>query len=267
MNSIRYNILITALIIGFGAGTVGQAGATGMVAGATEPTQILNNIELLGSHLKQVQSVGKQIQQYANQGKRLINQVKMMQQLDPTKAGDLLKGVGIGADMAGHLAQRYEAAQEIGNTLTSMSDGMSTLYREGRIAHNVIDDLRRAGHNITGGDYIAAMDVLAKKRADTYGVRIEQVRRASQTAIADADRLKKIAELNPDIVSEIEGLQAIIKTNENLSGLIAYNNQLVTEQVVSQMELNQSQILQIDEAHVRRRQQDEFYNDLFNFRD
>jgi len=260
MNSIRYNVLTLALVAGLGVGAIGPLQATGMIAGATEPTQLMNNFQLLAAHMKQVQSMAKRVQQYANQGKRLANQVKMMQRLDPSKARDLLKGVGIGADMAGHLSQRYEAAEEIGKTLTSMSDGLSTLYREGRIAHDVIEDLRKAGHNISGGDYIAAMDVLAKQRADTYGIRIEQVKKASQTAIDDAARLKKLAELNPEIVSEMEGLQAIIKTNENLAGLIAYNNQLVTEQVISQMELNKEQILEVDEARIRAEQKRKYYS-------
>jgi len=243
---LRRTALAVALPLVFSS----QVQATGMIAGATEPTQIMNKFELTMSHLKHIKSLATRVQQYANQAQRLAHQVDMMKNLDATKARDLLKGLKIGSDIAGDLSRRHEVSTEITATLTSLSDNLSTVYREGYIAANVMEDLQRAGHKITGDDYLGAMNALAYMRVDTYGKRMEHVKKASEAAQADAENLRRVAALNPEIASEIQGLQAIIKTNEQLGGMFAMNNQLLTEQVHAQYELNQAQLFAIDEARI-----------------
>jgi len=249
MNSIpflRRTVLAATLPLVF----AGQVQASGMVAGATEPTQLMNNFQLAASHLKQVQSVAKQAQQYANQVKRLQNQVQMLQRLDLSKVNGLLKGMKIGSDIAGDLSKRHEVSTEITETLSSLSNNLSSVYREGYVAANVMDSLHKAGHKISGDDYIGAMNALAHMRVDTYGKRMEHVKKASEAAQSDAENLKRIAAIHPEITGEMEGIQVLIKTNEQLGGMIAMNNQLLGEQVLGQYELNQEQLLAIDEARI-----------------
>jgi len=230
-------------------------------AGALEPTQILNMIELIGSHLKHIQSVKKQIEQYANQTHRLKNQIKMMEQIDPGKASSLLKGVHAGADLHESLTRRFELADTIKSTLDSLQENLSDVQREGAVGYEVMKSLQDQGYPISGEQYIAAMQVLAKQRTETYGERMKRVQRASKVALDDAIRLKRIAELNPDIESEIEGIQALVKMNENLSGLISYNNQLMTDQVLTQMEVSQEQIRAIDEQRIKVEHQRQYFSD------
>jgi len=228
----------------------GHAQAASMMAGALEPTQIMNKVQLHMSHLKQVKAVATQVQQYANQVKRLQNQALMIKRLDLSKVNGLLKGLKIGSDIAGDLSKRHEISTEITGTLASLSDNLTTVYREGYIAANVMEDLHRAGYKISGDDYLGAMNALAHMRVDTYGKRMEHVKKASEQAQADAENLKRIAAVHPEITGEMEGLQVLIKTNEQLGGMLAMNNQLLGEQVLGQYELNQQQLLAIDEARI-----------------
>lgn len=51
-------VMITAMAVG------GKAGASGAIAGATEPTQIMNNIQLVLSYVEQAQQTVTQLNQY-----------------------------------------------------------------------------------------------------------------------------------------------------------------------------------------------------------
>lgn len=71
----RRNAISQAIagIFVIGLTPVSTAWATGVVAGATEPTQIANNVELVLQYAKQVQQYATQLQQWQNQIQNTLN--------------------------------------------------------------------------------------------------------------------------------------------------------------------------------------------------
>jgi len=96
--------------------TASPAGATGVVAGATEWTQILNNIQL-------VQQYEQQVQQYVKQGQQYQAQLKNME----TNAGS-----GLNPNLTGlvnNIGGIMQAGQAIGGTMAKIDGNFATKFQ------------------------------------------------------------------------------------------------------------------------------------------
>jgi len=235
--------------------------ATGMVAGATEPTQIMNNIELMTAQVERLEQGIKRVQHFT---KQIEHYQKTLEKLAPEKVRGLLKGFKDARDLAQNLKRQYNSAKEMAHRMDNLTDNLKTLSKEGKIAANVMESLRKSGRNISGNDYIGAMKELSEVRSEEYGERIKKVREASEAAQDDIERINKINELNPEISSNVEGLQAIVGTNNVIAGQLAYMNQTQTELTVEQMKLNRELIREVDEEQIRQKQNEDVIKHLFS---
>lgn len=198
------------------------------VIGSTEPTQIANNIELVAQYIKQIQQYQTQIQQYQAQ-------LKSLRQLDASKLEAMLKGMG-GSTNAQSLERTYRETVAMNGRLQSLASNMEKLYREGKVAVDVIGQLRAMGKNISGGDYIGMMKKLGELQQEEYGERIKTINRAAEDARSDIKRVQQIAEQSKDIQTHVEGLQGLMQTNAIMSGQLGGIQQALTHQAVMQTE-------------------------------
>lgn len=99
---------------------IGKASATGLIAGATEPTQILNNIQLVMAYVEQVQQTVTQIQQYQTM-------LKNLQTLTPS---------GLLDQQAQALWQNQGMDQTFANLRQIVIGGNSVAYSQGAMDAN-----------------------------------------------------------------------------------------------------------------------------------
>ncbi|HGM5506797.1 TPA: hypothetical protein ACKPYM_000787 [Stenotrophomonas maltophilia] len=178
----------------------------GAIVGATEFTQIANNIELVMQYAKQVEGVAQQVKQYKKQ-------VEALRKLDSRKLGDLMlagaKGVRAGQDVLGHI----KAIDELDGVLSSVGKSIDKVAGEGRIASDTMSILSRAGYKISPNDYVGMMKALGKVKRDTYGKRMDELNKAATDASNDIERMNKIVALAPEIATNVEGLGALVQGN------------------------------------------------------
>lgn len=210
------NHRIKALALGVALACMSAPAANASsVIGSIEPTQIANNVELVAQYVKQVEQAATQIKQYQAQ-------LKALQQMDPNKLKSMLKGMG-GATGEAELLRRLGITQQLDTELQDLSKNMQTIYREGKVAADVVALLNSRGSKVTGRDYIAMMKALAEQRQDTYGARMRAITKATEDARSDIQRVNNIAAAAGEITSDVQGLQAIVQTNgimaQQLAGL------------------------------------------------
>lgn len=203
----RISALAVALTLAVGGPLMmpqpAHAGAA--VWGATEWTQIANNVQLVASYGKQVQQVITQIKQYEAQ-------LKALRQLDPRKLEGMLKGMA--GEMAGkEVLRQLKATEALDGTLQKLAKNIDTIHREGRTATEVYELLRSRGKNIKPGDYVGMIKALAEVRQDTYGERLKELNRAVEDAQSDIKRAEAIADLAPQIATDVEGFGALLQSN------------------------------------------------------
>jgi|HigsolmetaAR201D_1030396.scaffolds.fasta_scaffold02836_10 hypothetical protein len=213
--------LAPALVVALAtAGTGMMANATSVI-GATEPTQIMNNVELVAQYEKQVQMVLNQVKQYQAT-------LQQLQQLNPDALKTMLKGV-VGEDVGEYVLNTSQAAMELEEELSTIQEAMHTIYQEGRIASDVMRHLQGRGRSISGGDYVALMKALAEENQATYGKRVKQFTRSLEESRSAMRRVEAIAATAPQITGDVQGLQALIQSQAVVSGQLAGIHKAVIE--------------------------------------
>lgn len=234
---IRVAVIAAAITLSFGLGVPHQARASSII-GSIEPTQLANNIELIMAYVEQVQQTSNQIKQYQAQ-------LKSLQQMDSRKLGDML--LGVGGELAGEdVMRRVEQVRELDGRLRSLSDNMTSIAREGRVAVDVVEELRSVGVQISGEDYLGAMRALANIKQDTYAERMKRLDGAMKDAQSDIQRVNQIAAMAPQIETHVEGFGALVQTNAIMSSQLAGLQQAVVAS--SQAQLEAAQTLTDDKA-------------------
>lgn len=226
--------LVCALMVAIATVAVpGSVSAGAMAGGSSEVTQIMNNVQLVLSYAKQVNMVSQQVKSYNAQ-------LKQLKQLDPKKAGDLLKGVqGIAAGV--DVVKRIDALAELDGTLEGLSTKMSTLGREGKIAASTIDMLSKKGHKLDLDDYLGMMKALGDVKQEAYGERLKVLGSVAKDAQADIERVNKIAAANSGIESDVQGFQAMLQSNAVMvSQLASLRGQMASSE---KMNIEQAQML------------------------
>lgn len=219
-----------------------QAGA---VVGATEFTQIANNIELVMQYSKQVESYVTQVRQYKAQ-------LENMRRLDPSKLAGLLKGA-MGDNLPAELERRLKNATEMGDRVTSLSRSMRNIYREGRIAADSIKGMELNGVKMSGRDYLEAMRKLAEMREEGYEDRLNMLMQNSREAMSDIKRVEALARLAPELSTEMEGTAALLQSNAVMSGQLGSIVQAITATSVTQTEAAAADVERRDEERQERK--------------
>lgn len=227
--------LLAAMLSASAAPMVGASS----VIGATEPTQIANNVELVGSYLKQVEQVATQIKQYQAQ-------LLALRQMDPSKLAGMLAGVG-GLDNVDELLRTYNAVKEVNTRMESLHDSLTTIYQEGQISADVLANLRGRGINLSGGQYIDALRQLAEARQGDYQARLHALNVALDQAQSDAKRVREIANQAPAIQTNVEGFGVLAQSSAVMSGQLATIATALTTTGVQQTEMAAMQAKEFDD--------------------
>lgn len=190
------------------------------VWGATEWTQIANNIELGLQYKEMVEQTITQVQQYEAQ-------LKSLRQLDGNRLDGMLRGVG-GVRAGEEVLRAIGESEAVNERLRSLASNMEVLIREGRSAVEVAQVLQERGYKVNPDDYIGMMRQLAEVEQDTYGERLKALDRAAADAQHDIERVQRIAELSKDIETHVEGFGALLQSSAVMSSQLAGLRQTMT---------------------------------------
>lgn len=221
-------ITISLLALVLSASAPPATHATGLIAGATEFTQIANNIQLVVGY-------AKQLQQYKTQLDQFKEQVFALRQMDPRKLKGMLKGA-LGLDSPAELEKAYRDAEKITDSIQGISEGMETIYSEGHLSLEVARALAKKGVTITPNDYIEAFRALGKTQQETYGRRLTALNDAAKNVLSDIKRVDEIAANSESIQTNIEGFQTIAQANAVMSNQLGTLTQVLTQQATMDTE-------------------------------
>lgn len=229
--------------------------ATGVMAGATEFTQISNNVQLVISY-------SKQLQQYKTQLDQFRTQLLALRQMDPSKLRGMLKGVG-GLDGPGELERAFRDTERVTSLIQGVSQDMSVIYREGVMSVETAKRLAERGIKITPGDYVSAFRALGQQQQDTYGQRLRALNAASQNALSDIKRAQEIASASEAIQTNVEGFQSITQANAIMSSQLGTLTQVLTQQTTQDAENAQRMARKLTEEEIARMQSNQYMTEMF----
>lgn len=203
MNTQR--LLSLAVAAALCAGLPSVVSASGAIAGATEPTQLLNNVELAASYVQHVRKVAKQIENIRELEKHL-------KQLNPARAQSLLKDFR-GLRSIDELRDAIDQSKRLGDVLSDLDTDMATILYEHENAARVLGNLNRRNVRATGGDIMRGMHELSVRRGREYERRVREYTRALESAQNNIQRVERITQDAPEIKSTVEGLSALQVSN------------------------------------------------------
>lgn len=181
--------------------------ATGMIAGATEPTQIMNNIQLLMSYVEQAQQTATQIQQYETM---LRNLQKMgPSSLLDSSAQQLWTDMGMTKTFA-DLRTTYVNGQRVAYSLSSLDQSFKRLhpgYGNIGTGFNYTQAYKNLSDNTLGSikNAMAMVGAQGEAFANEQAV-IQDIQRRSGTADGQMQALKVGREI---AVAEVNQLQQL----------------------------------------------------------
>lgn len=181
------------------------------VIGATEPTQIMNHIELIAQYEKQVQQAITEMNSY----------IALQQQLKdlPQNARAQIEGVGNSYGNAN--ASQLASAQQLLDALQRSQASVGTIQTQAQNAYGTLNMLQAQGHGMTLPQYEQGMAVLAQQHADTYGVVVGNYKNAVAEQQQSAAEIQRITQAEPQITSSVGGLKAVVQSNAVLSQQLA----------------------------------------------
>jgi len=183
------------------------ARATGMIAGATEPTQIMNNIQLLMSYVEQAQQTVTQIHQYETM-------LKNLQKMGPSSlldssAQQLWTDMGMTKTFA-DLRTTYINGQRVAYSLSSLDQNFQRLhpgYGNFGNGFSYTQAYKNLSDNTLGAvkSAMAMVGAQGERFANEQAV-IQDIQRRSETADGQAQALKVGREI---AVAEVNQLQQL----------------------------------------------------------
>lgn len=201
-------LILSALMLALS----GPALAGGSTGGATEVTQVMNNMELMASVSKQSQLVAGQIRDYASQ----VNQyMTMVQNLKNLPAKVISETLAPHKDTLRDLGQLYQATTDV---YSSASEAYETLQR------------RRAemeALKLSPSEYVNAEMLLAKTKGGIYKEQAERDIKAFENAQKKSEKLASMGEEINNVKGNVQGLQFLAQQNQAIIGeLMELNSQL-----------------------------------------
>jgi P-type conjugative transfer protein TrbJ len=204
----KRRLILSALMLALS----GPALAGGSTGGATEVTQVMNNMELMASVSKQSQLVAGQIRDYASQ----VNQyMTMVQNLKNLPAKVISETLAPYKDTIRSLGELYQASRDVYTTTTEAHD---TLQR------------RRAemeALKLSPTDYLNAEMLLAQTKGGIYMQQVQRDLKAFEDAQKKSEKLASMGEQVKSIGGNVEGLALLAQMNQAQVGeLMELNSQL-----------------------------------------
>lgn len=123
---------VAAAVVAVSIVLVGAARATGLIAGATEPTQIMNNLQLLTNGMEEAKTAATVVSQYQTQLQQYQTQLanlKALGQLPEGLNGDNLKAIS-------DLGNYRSALQQLTGSLGQQKSMMEQRLTEARLSGN-----------------------------------------------------------------------------------------------------------------------------------
>lgn len=188
--------MITTLIFLLILSITEPAIAGGTVAGATEYTQILNNIQLVFQYAQQIEQFTTQLQQYQ---KQLLNMKLNPASIMGPEVTQVINGVG----------GIMQAGESIGGTMAQIDANFSRKFKEqlaGNFAQNFRDwtntsrdslgaAMRSAGlHRDAYQTNVAALSALYNKAQTSQGT-VSAIQTLSEISVSQAQQLQKLQDL------------------------------------------------------------------------
>lgn len=208
-----------------------QSARSSAVWGATEWTQIANNLELVMQYKEMVEQTITQVRQYEAQ-------LKSLRQLDGERLEGMLRGVG-GVRAGEDVLRALNESSMVNERLRSLAGNMEVLVREGRQAVEVAKVLRERGYDVNPDDYISMFRQLAEIEQEEYGERLEILDRAAADAQHDIERVNQIAALSKDIETHVEGFGALLQSNAVMSAQLSGLRQTMSMAATANTEVAQ----------------------------
>jgi conjugal transfer/entry exclusion protein len=180
-----------------------SAGTVAGFGGSTEITQLLNNIQLVASVAKQAAMVEQQIQSNITQVKQLAAMTQNLKNVSPAM---LAQTVANYAGQVQKLGQMYTATQGLQQASTNFSSVLS-----GRMTQ-----MNSLG--MTPQNYLAAETTLAQQKGGIYQAQMTADLAALNDVQQRAQQLRTLSNQNPQIDSDIKGLQILVQQTNMMAG-------------------------------------------------
>lgn len=218
------------------------ASATSVV-GATEPTQILNHVELLAQYQNDVQRALTQVRQYT----ALVQQLQNMPDEVKSQLGYTVQQLKNFSDF------NINDGLQLQSALQQSSQSISTIQSAEGEAYKTLGVLQAQGVNMTVEQYESGMAVLAQQHANTYGKEIASYQQAIQNQQQASTQIAQIAQNAPNISSEVGGLQSVIHTNVILSRQLSDINTTLSKNSMVTAQSAQDAASQIADSRLAKR--------------
>jgi len=205
------NLRLIALSIALAA-PLAQAGTVAGFGGATEITQLSNNVQLGMAYTRQVETALNSARQYQ----------LMIEQIRRNPAGFAERMTG--ADIQRHLANADEAAQMV-DRLDSLHQNSTLIYSKLGHARDTMVGMEARGHSITLEEYYAAVHQLSMDEASVWRDRVEEFKIASARAEEDIQSINLIVEEAEGVTTAIDGLSNVVASNAVIARQLGGLNQ------------------------------------------
>lgn len=195
------NIITICLASIVFAGAPAKAGGGGGFAGATEPTQMMNNIELVSIYASEIQQLQQQMQMYAN---LYQNTIGLPLQVWGSVESQLRGLINTVSSVQGVVGMTENALAQI-----------EQQYGNGSLMDNYENRLSdwRKGLNNTIGSVLGQYGLQAARFSTTQGA-LAQIQAASQSATGRMQVLQAGNQLSGLMVNQIMELQSTIMSAE-----------------------------------------------------
>lgn len=206
---------VVALCLAFSPSLM--AGTVAGFGGATELTQLSNNIQLGKAYVQEVRTALNSARQYQLMIENMRRNPERFaaQMLDP--------------DVARHLADAGELAMMV-NSLDSLHTNSLRVWDEKARAYGTIAMLRRQGHNVGLEDHHRAVIELARQDEAYWGQRVKRFSDSTEQAQRDIETVNRIAASSDGTMSQIQGLSNVVASNAVMSRQLASVSLALQEQ-------------------------------------
>jgi len=201
------NLRLIALSIALAA-PLAQAGTVAGFGGATEITQLSNNVQLGMAYARQVETALNSARQY----QLMIEQIRR----NPAGFADRMTS----ADIQRHIANA-EAANRMVERLDSLHQNSSLLYGKLGHARDTMVGMEARGHSITLEEYYAAVHQLAMDESSVWDDRIAEFKASSSRAEEDIESVNQIVAQADGMTTEIQGLSSVVASNAVIARQLA----------------------------------------------
>ncbi|ACX96444.1 P-type conjugative transfer protein TrbJ [Halothiobacillus neapolitanus] len=192
--------IATATIVAL---NLSMANASGVVAGATEPTQIMNNIELVASNVKEAEQISNQLTQIANQiqayQNMVTNTLNIPNQIWQNADGLLQQLVGVinqGQALAFSATNINSLFQQKYPGYTPPQD-FAASYQQ--LNETTLDSIRGAlnAANLQSNEFTSEQGALnaIEAQSQTAQGRMQAIQAGNQIAMAQVQQMRKMRAL------------------------------------------------------------------------